>query len=94
MVQGLGFRVWGWKPVYPREHRLHVRVHQLLLDGDAPRLRFRGGLVFKAHRLCVSLNSRLESDTEEKRRWGADLDGNGRRGLAARGAEHREVEDR
>jgi len=28
--------------------------------------RFRGGLVFKAHRLCVSLNSRLESDKEEE----------------------------
>ena len=27
--------------------------------------RFRGGLVFKAHRLCVSLNSRLESNREE-----------------------------
>jgi len=27
---------------------------------------FRGGLVFKAHRLCVSLNSRLESNKEEK----------------------------
>ena len=26
--------------------------------------RFRGGLVFKAHRLCVSLNSRLESNKE------------------------------
>jgi len=24
--------------------------------------RFRGGLVYKAHRLCVSLNSRLESN--------------------------------
>ena len=30
--------------------------------------RFRGGLVFKAHRLCVSLNSRLESNNEEKKR--------------------------
>ena len=30
--------------------------------------RFRGGLVFKAHRLCVSLNSRLERNEEEKRR--------------------------
>jgi len=29
--------------------------------------RFRGGLVFKAHRLCVSLNSRLESNKEEKK---------------------------
>ena len=28
--------------------------------------RFRGGLVFKAHRLYVSLNSRLESNKEEK----------------------------
>jgi len=33
--------------------------------------RFRGGLVFKAHRLCESLNSRLESNTEEEeeRTW-------------------------
>jgi len=29
---------------------------------------FRGRLVFKAHRLCVSLNSRLESNKEEKKR--------------------------
>jgi len=28
--------------------------------------RFRGGLVFKAHRLCASLNSRLESNKEEE----------------------------
>jgi len=28
---------------------------------------FRGGLVFKAHRLCVSLNSRLESNKEEEK---------------------------
>ena len=28
--------------------------------------RFRGGLVFKAHRLCVSLNSRLESNKERE----------------------------
>jgi len=27
---------------------------------------FRAGLVFKAHRLCVSLNSRLESNKEEE----------------------------
>ena len=32
--------------------------------------RFRGGLVFKAHRLCVSLNSRLESNKEEKNKPG------------------------
>ena len=29
--------------------------------------RFRGGLAFKAHRLCVSLNSRLESNREEEK---------------------------
>ena len=28
--------------------------------------RFRGGLVFNADRLCVSLNSRLESNKEEE----------------------------
>jgi len=28
--------------------------------------RFRGGLVFEAHRLCVSLNSRFESNKEEE----------------------------
>ena len=28
--------------------------------------RFRGGLVFKAHRLCASLSSRLESNTEDE----------------------------
>jgi len=32
--------------------------------------RFRGGLVFKAHRLCVSLNSRLESNKEEEEEAG------------------------
>jgi len=31
--------------------------------------RFRGGLVFKAHRLCVSLNSRLESNKEAEEAW-------------------------
>ena len=30
-------------------------------------LRFRGGLVFKAHRLCVSLNSRLASNKAVER---------------------------
>ena len=34
--------------------------------------RFRGGLVFKAHRLCVSLNDRLESNKEEEGWGGAD----------------------
>ena len=35
---------------------------------------FRGGLVFNAHRLFVSLNSRLESNKEEEEDW-ADLGG-------------------
>ena len=38
----------------PSKKLLHINVQ-----------RFRGGLVFKAHRLCVSLNSRLESNKEE-----------------------------
>ena len=33
----------------------------------AHHLRFRGGLVFKAHRLCVALNSRLQSNEEEEK---------------------------
>ena len=37
-----------------------------LLDGNVQR--FRGRLVFKAHRLCASLNSRLGSNTEEAKR--------------------------
>ena len=40
-------------------------------EGDAHHRnvrRFRGGLAFKAHRLCVSLNSRLESTKEEEER--------------------------
>ena len=32
--------------------------------------RFRGGIVFKAHRLCVSLNSRMESNQKEEKKEG------------------------
>ena len=35
---------------------------------DRNEKQFRGGLVVKAHRLCVSLNSRPESNEEEARR--------------------------
>ena len=36
-------------------------------EGPAANIQwFRGGLVVKAHRLCVSLNSRLESNKEEE----------------------------
>ena len=45
--------------------------------------RFRGGLVSKAHRPCVSLNSRLESDEEEEED-GPGLEVGGTRGWLAR----------
>ena len=35
---------------------------------------FRGGLVCKAHSLCVSLNSRLESNKEEEGRAHMETD--------------------
>jgi len=47
---------------------LHLPTPNTREAGDVQR--FRGGLVFKAHRLCVSLNSRLESNNEEKKRQG------------------------
>ena len=40
-------------------------------------LRFRGGLVLKAHRLCVSLDSRLESNKEEEEGSGVRVQGSG-----------------
>ena len=43
------------------EQLLHINVR-----------RFRGGLVFKAHRLCVSLSSRIESNNEEEKGGWAD----------------------
>ena len=46
--------------------------------------RFRGRLVFKTHRLCVSLNSRLESNKDEGRVSGSGTalpDGDAARGL-------------
>jgi len=53
--------------------------------------RFRGGLVFKAHRLCVSLNSRLESNKEEETfQPGARLLNWGERRGRARGAKARD----
>ena len=54
-VSGLWFLLRGWG--------LEFRVEGL--GPGAP------GLVFKAHRLFVSLNSRLESNIEEKKKVGA-----------------------
>ena len=53
-VEGLGCIVKGF-----RGGRNGLLLHRNVQ-------RFRGGLVFKAHRRCVSLNSRLESNKEEK----------------------------
>jgi len=68
---GLGLMVYGfWFGI----ELLHRNVQ-----------RFRGGLVFKAHRLCISLNSRLESSTEEEEGLGSNL-------VLNREADVREVE--
>ena len=44
-----------------RIERAAAKVHPASVERRALHL-FRGGLVFKAHRLCVSLNSRLDSN--------------------------------
>ena len=47
-----------------------MRGLALVVDGQLLHInvqRFRGGLVFKAHRHCASLNSRLESNKEEEK---------------------------
>ena len=49
---------------FPKSETVHPRTETLLLHRIVQR--FRGGLVFSAHRLCVSLNSRLESNKEEE----------------------------
>ena len=56
-------------PLYPG---FEARVSDFGFRGAAAASQgfgFRGGLVFNAHRLCVSLNSRLESHKDEKV-WG------------------------
>ena len=57
-VEGLGVEVVPHRQVRPcgTRPRSHRNVQ-----------RFRGGLVFKAHRLCISLNSRLGSNKEEEK---------------------------
>ena len=51
-------------PTHAWTHRANItcQIKQLLYRNVQ---RFRGGLVFKAHRLSVSFNSRLESNKEE-----------------------------
>jgi len=56
-VRGYCIKVLKFKPLF---YRIFQEREEQLLHRNV--LRFRGGLVFKAHRLCVSLNSRLESN--------------------------------
>jgi len=67
-VQGVGPRVQGVGTEFPEEGWGSGCPADRLVSTRQPGAgqRFRGGLVFKAHRLCVSLNSRLESNEEEK----------------------------
>jgi len=55
--KGMWGHVRGTSPPLLYLDALDVRAH-----------RFRGGLVFKAHRLCVSLNFRIESNKEEEKK--------------------------
>ena len=64
----------GEVPLYQSHARLLEEVARFeteLLHRNVQR--FRGGRVFKAHRLCVSLNSRLESNKEEEEGTSAAL---------------------
>ena len=60
-------------PLYMTLHTSQVPTYVedrgawLRREGSTYVQRFRGGLVFEAHRLCVSLNSRLESNKEEEK---------------------------
>ena len=60
-------------PEHSREHCFELTLcfpdlgHHRCHAAPVSAARFRGGLVFKAHRLCVSLNSWLERNTEEEK---------------------------
>ena len=47
-------------------HRSLAELKEQLLDRNVKR--FRGGLIFKAHRLLYHSNSRLESNNEKKKK--------------------------
>jgi len=61
MIQGSGFRHLA---EHGAAHELEAHHQEMVCDQNVQR--FRGGLVFMAHILCVSLNSRLESNKEEE----------------------------
>ena len=70
-IKGRELRVWGWGL---RVKGSGCRGPGLSRPGSR-RARapvFRGGLVFETPRLCVSLNSRLENNKEEKKRPGTE----------------------
>ena len=48
------------------DHATAAETSKQLLHGSVQR--FRGGLVFKAFELCVSLDSRLESNTDQRKK--------------------------
>jgi len=52
-----------WTPPLPRD-LIDQEPHDLISVQ-----RFRGELVFKTHRLCVSLNYKLEINKEEEEAW-------------------------
>ena len=70
---GVCVRDHGALPQREREENLIGTVLNLRTTTCRNVQRFRGGLVFKAHRLCVSLNSMLASNKDEEgpesRRW-------------------------
>ena len=55
-------------PVDGRGAYLRTSISERLLHINVQRSRY--GLVFKAHRLCVSLKSRLERNNEEEKKGG------------------------
>ena len=57
-------QVGTWPKLHNREHLARFPSEMFPVIEHVQR--FRRGLVFKAHRLCVSLNSRLESNKEEE----------------------------
>ena len=79
-IQAFTFRLISLQCSGPSlEDKSFERVPSSL--GSRFRLRFRGGLVFEAHTLCVSLNSRLGSNKEEEgpymnRELNSNLSGN------------------
>ena len=74
----LAFIMWPWlsgKSINP------FKLSPLESEAFFYVQRFPGGLVFQAHKLCVSLNSRLVSNKEEKKKirfqhsQGSDIQG-------------------